>query len=80
MRRLTEQCSNITLNDIIRQLDKATDMLNALSETVRNLSKLSGLNTVKEEIKNLENKVIAQGDMIAKLIADDYGDCKIDKE
>jgi len=60
--------SNIPLSTVIKQLDKLTDMVNAISETINNLGNLSELNTVKEEIKELEKKVIAQGDVIAKIV------------
>lgn len=80
MRRLTDQCNNITLSDVIKYLDKMTDMLNAIVQTINGLGNRSELGTIKELVKDLENKLIAQGDIIAELIAGDYGDCRVDEE
>lgn len=64
--------SNIPLSAVIKQLDKLTDMVNALIETINNLGNQNELGTVKEEVKGLEKKLISQGDLIAEMIAGDH--------
>lgn len=66
--------SGIPLSAVIKQLDKLTEMVNALIETVSNLGNQNELGTVKEAVKDLEKKLISQGDLIAEIIAGDRGD------
>ncbi len=66
--------SGIPLSAVIKQLDKLTDVVNALVETINNLGNQSALDIVKEAVKDLEKKLIAQGDVIATIIAGDHSD------
>ncbi len=68
MKKLNDQYTNITLTDVIKQINKITDIVNALVQTINNLGNHLETGTIRDEIKNLEKKVIVQGDVITKIV------------
>lgn len=60
----------ISIKDIIAKVDTLIDISNALEQTIQNMNTGAEFKKLQEENKLLNEKVIALGDQVAKLITD----------
>lgn len=64
-----EEIIEISIKDIIAKIDLLVEVSNALEQTIQNINAGAEIKKLQEENKILNEKIIALGDEIAKLIA-----------
>jgi len=63
------EIEELSIKDIIAKIDSLVEISNALEQTIQNINAGAEIKKLQDENKILNEKVIALGDEIAKLVA-----------
>lgn len=64
-----EDYIDLTIKDILAKIDEAVEGFNALSSAIQNITSMTDVAKLKEEMKLLDTKLIKIGDYVNKMIA-----------
>lgn len=63
------EIEELSIKDIITKIDSLVEISNALEQTIQNINAATEIKKLQDENKILNEKIIALGDEVAKLVA-----------